>query len=690
MNEGTDPLAPPFTSTDSVGILSGDSIVIGTGDPFGSPPITGTTLIWLDQNRGRVRVAGYYPDLKFGETIISGENDYGESTLSVSGKEIDISTTGSTILLEADGNILIDGLSGLTNPTIGDVLSAKDTAGRLKWITPDSFTGGTGSCITDLYVTNIHGCSPITIHDTVQHISSSATGINSIAWGTGTTASGVGSHAEGEGTIASGEFSHAEGKDTEASGSTAHAEGEDTIASGQDSHAEGKNTHAAGSQSHAEGGQTIASGDTSHAGGFNTIASGEFSFIHGLDSTVRNSSGVIIGGSNHNINVGSKNSGIFAGSGNTIEEDFYNSIIVGGDENNIEVVTGATCGCPCGYYFNGTACSKYAGYSGASGVAITKGPVLSTYGDRGGRFCIPNSYPGTALSCIDGNAIETGIHYRVSGEPFWGTFAPDGRLNEVGVDNPTMVANGRTWYGFSRCINVPSDGQYLFGMAADNYVRATLNGEVIVALDWSASVVGEFIAAGMLTNDIFRQWWVWPVDLTAGSNNLLLEGSDDLTPVSATFGCEIIGPFAPNTFTATTNFHIFSGQTGIDLWTGNTIFSSLSMVAGTFDSETHICPDGYTYDSCSDSCIASVACEPGIRPNVIVGGASNEIINSGSQYSGIIGGCENLMDGAQGSIILGGRQISGITHDTTYVPNLNINYQPDRGNGLTQFISKRY
>jgi hypothetical protein len=44
------------------------------------------------------------------------------------------------------------------------------------------FTGGTGSCITDLYVTNIHGCSPITIWDPVQSYGSEASGLNSFVF----------------------------------------------------------------------------------------------------------------------------------------------------------------------------------------------------------------------------------------------------------------------------------------------------------------------------------------------------------------------------------------------------------------------------------------------------------------------------------------------------------------------------
>jgi hypothetical protein len=47
-----------------------------------------------------------------------------------------------------------------------------------------SFSGGSGNCITDLYVTNIHGCSPITIHDSIQSNTSSVSGTtNSLALG---------------------------------------------------------------------------------------------------------------------------------------------------------------------------------------------------------------------------------------------------------------------------------------------------------------------------------------------------------------------------------------------------------------------------------------------------------------------------------------------------------------------------
>ena len=101
------------------------------------------------------------------------------------------------------------------------------------------FTGNTSaSCITDLYVSNIYGCSPLTIHDSIQSVGSTATGLLSTALGSGTQAIGDYSHAEGINTQAIGDYSHAEGHTTIATGDYSHTEGSGTTA-GDYSHAEG-------------------------------------------------------------------------------------------------------------------------------------------------------------------------------------------------------------------------------------------------------------------------------------------------------------------------------------------------------------------------------------------------------------------------------------------------------------------
>ena len=150
-----------------------------------------------------------------------------------------------------------------------------------------TFTGNTsGDCIVDLYITNLYGCSPITVHDNIQSTTSSATGATSFAFGKNTKAFGTYSHAEGYYTTASGNYSHAEGGyGTIASGFASHAEGQQTIASGNWSHTEGFNTHATGTVSHTEGNLTQSIGLASHAEGLRTTASGNHSHAEGYWTT---------------------------------------------------------------------------------------------------------------------------------------------------------------------------------------------------------------------------------------------------------------------------------------------------------------------------------------------------------------------------------------------------------------------
>jgi hypothetical protein len=134
--------------------------------------------------------------------------------------------------------------------------------------TATTFTGNTSaSCITDLYVSNIYGCSPITVHDSIQNFGSSATGITSFAFGNTTIAAGDWSHAEGYGTQTIGIYSHAEGAGTQAIGYGSHAEGSNSVSIGQYSHAEGSSTQTIGNYSHAEGSGT-------HSGAYAYLVSG--------------------------------------------------------------------------------------------------------------------------------------------------------------------------------------------------------------------------------------------------------------------------------------------------------------------------------------------------------------------------------------------------------------------------------
>jgi hypothetical protein len=82
---------------------------------------------------------------------------------------------GTVASLSADTNTFVTGgtLSGT------DLILGWNTGGSASPVDlsalNNTFTGNTsGSCITDLYITNLYGCSPITIHDNLQNVTSSA------------------------------------------------------------------------------------------------------------------------------------------------------------------------------------------------------------------------------------------------------------------------------------------------------------------------------------------------------------------------------------------------------------------------------------------------------------------------------------------------------------------------------------
>jgi len=174
---------------------------------------------------------------------------------------IDTFVTGFTFTNNNTLNITQNNGQTVPAVTINDLtLTGLTVAGAVSattYLNLPPFTGNTSaSCITDLYVSNIYGCSLITIHDSIQSVGSTATGITSFAFGNTTVAAGDYSHAEGTSTQAIGTSSHAEGNYTQAFGDYSHSEGSGTTASGIGSHAEGVRTTTISDYSHAEGSGT--------------------------------------------------------------------------------------------------------------------------------------------------------------------------------------------------------------------------------------------------------------------------------------------------------------------------------------------------------------------------------------------------------------------------------------------------
>lgn len=119
-------------------------------------------------------------------------------------------------------------LTGGTSNSTGGTMTFTNSTGGTFTVTgvTTPFSGGSGNCITDLYVDNVHACTDeITIHNRVQSFGSDAQNLFSFAFGNNVQALDRYTHAEGENTIASGQTSHAEGDSTITFGTYSHAEG---------------------------------------------------------------------------------------------------------------------------------------------------------------------------------------------------------------------------------------------------------------------------------------------------------------------------------------------------------------------------------------------------------------------------------------------------------------------------------
>jgi|688.fasta_scaffold28662_3 hypothetical protein len=271
--------------------VSGNTRIVGNTSVIGNLNVTGNTSI-----NGSVSATTYYGD---------GSNLTGIPDYYVTG-----GTFGGNVLTlnRQNGSVTIAGFTGFTDNFVTGgtynystgTLTLNRQNGSLS-VSGLSFTGNTlGTCITDIYVQNLYGCSnPITIGSSLKSSAggSTAAGTSAFAFGNNVAATGNFSMAQGNGTsTAGGTYAHAEGANTTASGLGSHAEGLSTTSSGQYAHAEGRGAVASGNYSHAQGLFTNATTEGTFASGSGSTASGANSFIHSVGSTVSGNRSVVLGG----------------------------------------------------------------------------------------------------------------------------------------------------------------------------------------------------------------------------------------------------------------------------------------------------------------------------------------------------------------------------------------------------------
>ena len=256
-----------------------DSIVIGN-----DYEATETNKIYL-ASKGDIALIASHTGSSSGATTMTSSGLYYDK---------DYSATGSTNPRWIPDNAYVTGLTTGGTSTADNGLSINSSG--------DTVLGGTLTGNTTICQGVVGGAFGIAFGSAYGGTPICACGGYSFAIGLATLASGGGSFASGYLTTGSSFFSHAEGKCTLASGAYSHAEGYNTIASGYASHAGGD-------------------GDVPSSGK-EVIAGGSGSFIHSSNEITQTAghgalavASAILGGRDHNIEIGNARAAIIGGDG---------------------------------------------------------------------------------------------------------------------------------------------------------------------------------------------------------------------------------------------------------------------------------------------------------------------------------------------------------------------------------------
>ena len=219
---------------------------------------------------------------------------------------------------------------------------------------------------------------------------------------------------------------------------------------------------------------------------------------------------------------------------------------------------------------------------------------VNVYSEFGSRF-YTTGFPTSGIGTVQvelGTPIVGGVYTN----PTWSnpnSLTTEGPLNRCAIwTDPFASTPINTWIGFSDCLTgITATKTYYVGIGADNEFRLVLDGVEIL------NTVGN-----VWTDQQFKWWHVYPVEIGAGDHTLELYGLN--LGSDAGFGCEIYD----NTLEDLTGFTSYSQINVIYTNSGETQCTIVQDLSGNYLSSGFTCPSGYVYSTCSGSCVEYEFC----------------------------------------------------------------------------------
>jgi hypothetical protein len=259
--------------------------------------------------------------------------------------------------------------------------------------------------------------------------------------------------------------------------------------------------------------------------------------------------------------------------------------------------------CEGGYTYNyDSTLGIYTGYKSIAAI-----PPTDPYGVENSDDIVFGS-EGTRIYPINGwndkGDLKPGYNYQaVMTTNYW----RNNLLSQGPVNRHAIWANDgiggsdfpeNIWIGFSRCINIASQGrEYYVGLAGDNNFRLRLNGETILNTKQTGGSLNG-------TQATFFYWHIYPIYIPAGNNTLELTGWN--TGLEGALACVIYNDMPSQLINATSNSDLtilFDSKTV-------TAIDIVQTEAGVYQSKGYTCPPGYTvYSPCGgNNCNQYIKC----------------------------------------------------------------------------------